>query len=145
MPNDEAEVRDLIVQWDAAWNRHDPDALTALHHPGAETVNRFGRYLAGQDEHRRQFGWLHSGPFSGVRSPAQQVVSLRFIRPDVALLHTTWGTPELAHDGAPVPAEDMVVSYLATKEQGRWALAAVDLHNVQAALGQDKQALEASE
>jgi len=144
MQADEAEVRDLIAQWDAAWNRHDPDSLTALHHPAAETVNRFGRYLAGQEEHREQFGWLHSGPFSRAQSPAQKVVSLRFIRQDVALMHTTWGTPELDLDGATVPAEDMVVSYLITKERGRWAVAAVDLHNVQSALGQEKQLLNRS-
>jgi uncharacterized protein (TIGR02246 family) len=144
MSTDEAEVRGLIAQWDAAWNRHDPDALTALHHSDAETVNRFGRYLSGQDEHRKQFGWLHSGPFRQVQSPPQQVISLRFIRPDVAVTHTTWGTPELDVNGALVPAKDMVVSYLVTKEQGRWALAAVDLHNVQAALGQEKQLLERS-
>ena len=144
MQTDEAEVRDLIAQWDAAWNRHDPDSLTALHHPDAETVNRFGRYLAGQEEHREQFGWLHSGPFSRAQSPAQKVVSLRFIRQDVALMHTTWGTPELDLDGATVPAEDMVVRYLIPKERGRWAVAAVDLHNVQSALGQEKQLLNRS-
>ena len=144
MATDDAQVRDLIAQWDAAWNRHDPDALTALHHPDAETVNRFGRYLVGEDEHRIQFDWLHSGPFSGTESPAQKVVSLRFLREDVALIHTVWGTPELDLNGENIPAEDMVVSYLVTKEQGRWGLAAVDLHNIQAALGQETRSLEQS-
>jgi hypothetical protein len=66
-------------------------------------------------------------------------VSCRFIRPDVALVHTTWGTPELLLGGERIPAEDMVVTYLVTNEDGRWALAAIDLHNVQSALGQEAQ------
>lgn len=129
-------IRNLIRRWDTAWNRHDAEALTALHHPDAETVNRFGRYLAGHDEHREQFEWLHSGPFRGSRSPAQTIVGLRFIRPDVALVHATWGTPELDIGGQRLRAEDMVVSYLITREDGHWAIAAVDLHNVQSGLGQ---------
>lgn len=135
---DELSVRDVIARWDAAWNRHDPEGLTALHHVDAETVNRFGRYQRGQQEHRTQFQWLHSGPFGGSQSPKQRVVGMRFIRPDVALVHTTWGTPELDLGGGErVPPEDMVVTYVITKEADRWGIAAVDLHNVQSALGQE--------
>jgi uncharacterized protein (TIGR02246 family) len=139
MTADERVIRDLIAQWDSAWNRHDAQALTALHHEQAETVNRFGRYLVGREQHLQQFTWLHAGPFRDAQSPAQQIVSWRFIRPDIALVHTTWGTPELILGGERIPAEDMVVSYLMTKEDGRWSLAAIDLHNVQSALGQEAQ------
>jgi uncharacterized protein (TIGR02246 family) len=132
----ETDIRDLLTQWDRAWNAHDPDALTALHHPDAETVNRFGRYVVGEAQHRSQFRWLHTGPFRGTESPAQQVVSVRFVRPDVAVVHTMWGTPELDLDGERIGAEDMVVSYLVTREGGHWKFAAVDLHNVTSALGQ---------
>jgi uncharacterized protein (TIGR02246 family) len=133
---DETEIRDLVKQWDRAWNAHDPDALTELHHPDAETVNRFGKYVVGDAQHRIQFRWLHTGPFQGTKSPSQEVVSVRFVRPDVAVVHTSWGTPELHLDGERIGAEDLVVSYLVTKEKGRWKFAAVDLHNVTSALGQ---------
>lgn len=36
-----------------------------------------------------------------------------------------------------MPAEDMVVSYVITKEDDGWPIASVDIHNVQSALGQD--------
>jgi len=36
MTADESVIRDLIAQWDSAWNRHDAEALTALHHEQAE-------------------------------------------------------------------------------------------------------------
>jgi uncharacterized protein (TIGR02246 family) len=133
---DETEIATLLRQWDRAWNAHDPDALADLHHPDAETVNRFGKYVAGDAQHRVQFRWLHTGPFRGTKSPAQQVVSVRFVRPDVAVVHTTWGTPELDVDGDRIGAEDMVVTYLVTKESEQWKFAAVDLHNVTSALGQ---------
>jgi uncharacterized protein (TIGR02246 family) len=137
MTDDEKAVRSLIEQWDAAWNRHDAGALTALHHPDAQTVNRFAQMLVGEAEHRKQLQWLHEGPFRGTESPPQKVVALRFVRPDVALVHTRWGTPELEINGASIPAEQMVVSYVATKEDGRWGFAAVDLHNVPAGPGND--------
>jgi uncharacterized protein (TIGR02246 family) len=130
-------VQELVRQFDEAWNAHDADALADLHHPDAETVNRFGKYLVGDKQHRTQFQWLHAGPFSTTESPAQNVVSVRFVRPDVAIMHTTWRTPELHVEGERIAPEDMVVSYLVTKEAGRWGFAAVDLHNVASALGQE--------
>ena len=129
MKADETEIVRLLRQWDRAWNAHDPNALADLHHPDAETVNRFGKYVAGDAQHRTQFRWLHTGPFRGTKSPAQEVVSVRFVRPDIAVVHTTWGTPELQVDGEHIGAEDMVVSYLVTKEAGQWKFPAVDLHN----------------
>lgn len=136
MTRDERAIRGLLSRWDRAWNAHDADALADLHHPDAETVNRFGKYVVGDAQHRSQFRWLHGGPFRDRASPAQEVVSVRFVRPDVALVHTTWGTPELQFEGARISGEDMVVSYLVTKEAGHWRFAAVDLHNVTSALGQ---------
>jgi uncharacterized protein (TIGR02246 family) len=133
---EEMEILKLVGEWDRAWNAHDPEALTDLHHPDAETVNRFGKYVVGHSQHRAQFRWLHTGPFNSTESPAQKVASVRFVRPDVAVVHTTWGTPELHVDGERVAPEDMVVSYLVTKEGGQWKFAAVDLHNVTSALGQ---------
>lgn len=136
MESEETKILGLLRQWDRAWNAHDPDALTKLHHPDAETVNRFGKYVVGDAQHRAQFQWLHTGPFRGTESPDQEIVSVRFVRPDVAVVHTTWGTPELRVGGERIEPEDMVVSYLVTKEAGRWRFAAVDLHNVTSALGQ---------
>ena len=135
-PSDGA-VHALIEQWDEAWNHHDADALAELHHPDAETVNRFAQYLHGRQEHRQQLRWLHTGPFKGSKSPPQKVVGLRWIRSDVALVHTAWGTPELHLDGHRLPAENMVVTYLVTNEGGHWGLASVDLHNVPTSHGPD--------
>ena len=132
-----AVVHALIEQWDEAWKQHDADALADLHHPDAETVNRFGQYVHGREEHRQRLRWLHTGPFKGSQSLPQKVVGLRWIRPDVALLHTTWATPELHLDGHRLPAEDMVVTYLVTNEGGHWGLASVDLHNVPLSHGPD--------
>jgi uncharacterized protein (TIGR02246 family) len=128
---DETAIRGVISRFDEAWNRHDTAGLTMLHQPEAETVNRFGDFLQGRDRHMEQFTWLHTGPFGNAQSPEQEVLGVRFLRPDVALVHTRWGTPELAIEGQKVPAEEMVVSYVMTKESGEWSLASVDLHNVQ--------------
>jgi uncharacterized protein (TIGR02246 family) len=133
MDANDGAVRAVIEQWDEAWSHHDADALAELHHPDAETFNRFGQYLHGREEHQQQLRWLHTGPFKASQSPPQKVVGLRWIRPDVAVVHTAWATPELHLEGWRIPAEDMVVTYLVTNEGGHWGLASVDLHNVTAA------------
>ncbi len=134
--DDEVAIRGLIGQFDEAWNRHDSRALAALHSETAETVNRFGMYIHGRAEHEEQFAWLHTGPFKDARSALQKVFSLRFIRPDVAQVHTIWETPELIVEGQTIPREDMVVSHLVVKGSEGWRFEALDLHNVEAALGQ---------
>jgi uncharacterized protein (TIGR02246 family) len=134
--DDEVAIRGLIGQFDEAWNRHDAKALAALHAETAETVNRFGMYIRGRAEHEEQFAWLHGGPFKGSRSALQSVFSIRFIRPDVAQAHTTWETPQLNVGGQTIPREDMVVSYLVVKGSEGWRFEALDLHNVESALGQ---------
>ena len=135
MNRDETAVRSVIARWDEAWNRHDAAGLTMLHQPDAQTVNRFGDFLEGRERHREQFLWLHTGPFGNAESPQQEVLSLRFLRPDVALVHTRWGTPALEIEGQSIPAGEMVVSYVITKEDEEWTVAAVDLHNVESPSG----------
>ncbi len=135
MSGDETAIREVIALWDAAWNSHDATALANLHQQEAETVNRFGSFLQGRERHEEQFIWLHSGPFAKRQSPAQEVLNLRFLRPDVALVHTSWGTPVLEIEGQKTPAEEMIVSYVLTKESGDWSIAAVDLHNIDSPAG----------
>ena len=73
---DEMEIQGLLSRGDRAWNAHDPGALADLHHPDAETVNRFGKYVVGDAQHRRRFRF-HTELFRGMESPARELVSLR--------------------------------------------------------------------
>lgn len=129
-PEDDRAVRDVIARWDKAWNTHDVKALVELHGDDAETVNRFGRHLKGRSEHEKQFTSIHQGPFKNAQAAPQKVFSVRFVRPDVAVVRTIWETPELSFNGRNMPREDMIVSYLMAKEGGKWVIVGVDLHNV---------------
>jgi uncharacterized protein (TIGR02246 family) len=127
---DEAAVRDIIAQFDKAWNNHDGKALAELYAETSSTVNRHGVYypLGGRAEQEQQYTKHHGakGPFKDSRSAPQKIFELRFIRPDLALvrtMRTIWETPEMTR-------EDMIVSYLMTKNAGKWSITSADLHNV---------------
>ena len=132
---DEATVREIIAQFDKAWNNHDGKALAELYGEISSTVNRHGVYypLGGRAEQEHEYTKHHGtkGPFKDSRSAPQKIFELRFISRNVALvrtMRTIWETPEM-------PREDMIVSYLITRNGGKWSITSADLHNVGGAAG----------
>jgi uncharacterized protein (TIGR02246 family) len=89
--DDEQAVRDLFHQLLDAWGRGDGAAYGALFTEDAEYIafdgsNRRGNEAIGT-EHQQLFDtWLKGTRLVG------QIDTLRFLAPDVALLHTTGGT-----------------------------------------------------
>lgn len=72
-------------------------------------------------------------------SNSQKIFSLRFLRPDIAIVRSIWETPTLTIDGRTIPHEDMIVTYMMSKEESTWVIVSVDLHNVASELGQSTQ------
>jgi uncharacterized protein (TIGR02246 family) len=130
-PDDEAAIRNVIKQWDAAWSRHDAKALIAQNTENADTVNRHGLYVSSADL-EKHVAQMFKGTFKDVQSAPQKIFVVRFIRPDVAIVRTIWETPELMINGRKVPREDMIVSYVMTKDAGKWSIVGQDLHSVSA-------------
>ena len=130
-PDDEAAIRNVIKQWDAAWNRHDAKALLAQNTENADAVNRHGRYESSADL-EKHVAQMFKGTFSDTQSAPQKIFVVRFIRPDVAIVRTVWETPDLMINGRKVPREDMIVSYVMTKDAGKWSIAGQDNHVVSA-------------
>jgi uncharacterized protein (TIGR02246 family) len=109
--DDEAAIRSVIKQWDAAWSLHDAKALLAHNTENADTVNRHGLYVSHADL-EKHVGQMFKGTFNDTQSAPQTIFVVRFIRPDVAIVRTLWETPELMINGREVPREDMIVSYV---------------------------------
>lgn len=130
--DDEAAIRSVIKQWDTAWSLHDAKALLAQNTENADTVNRHGRYVSHADL-EKHVGQMFEGTFNDTQSAPQRIFVVRFLRPDVAIVRTRWETPELMINGRKVPREDMIVSYVMTKDTGKWSIAGQDLHIVSAA------------
>jgi hypothetical protein len=100
----------------------------------ADTVSRYGLYFHNRAETETQLDGLLSGPFKEVQCAAQKVASIRLIRSDVALVRTEWEAPEDVRKGAKAPRAKMIVSYVMTRENGRWMIAGMNLHTVRGVL-----------
>ena len=87
-PEDEAAIRSLLQGYQTAFNRRDVKAVLMLHTENAELVQRSGICLKGRGELEQQYTRIFKGIFAD-RPPGAgpRSVSIRFLRPDVAIVH----------------------------------------------------------
>jgi uncharacterized protein (TIGR02246 family) len=126
-PQDEAAIRDLIGAYQAAWNRHDAKGVAMLHTESAELVQRSGMYVKGRAEIEQFIAGLFKGIFADQPpAPGPKITSIRFLRPDVAIVHGTGDATARAFvRGAADPSvPTYIVTYVVTKEDGKWLIAA---------------------
>lgn len=134
---DESEERAAIAVLNRslqdAWNRGDAVGYAALFTDDADYVAFNGAHARGrqviEDSHR----WLFEGPLAGSRMgrtdgdaapPAPE--SLRFVRPDVAIMVNPGGVT-LSGQTEPGEGRESVQTTVLTKDEGSWRVAA--FHN----------------
>ena len=122
---DENEIRQLITEMTAGFNRHDGRAASSMYLPNATLVTVRGEMMDGQAA-------IEKGLTSIFETRARNAtlrtlnVTIRFLRPDVALAHVTNELSGLvAPDGQPLPSQQGLS--LRTKQDGHWKVAA--FHN----------------
>ena len=128
----EGEVRNLISQWVDAFEKRDYKRLAALETPDVAVVDRFGELHLPSGRHENEELWEDTFEVvakSTIR-PAVTVDRIRFLRPDVAVVHLTWQFSEgiLLADGARIPPFAQLDTFIVTKSQSVWLVAA---HNMQ--------------
>jgi uncharacterized protein (TIGR02246 family) len=120
---DEAAVRDVYRQLMDAWNRGSGAEFAAVFTADGHLVGFDGTLLEGRQEiaafHQRLFDrWLKGSRLVG------QVTDVRFLGPDVAVLHVVGGTV-LRGRRAPAPERDSIMTLVVTRQaEGDWRLAA---------------------
>lgn len=82
---DEVALRAIVQDEVAAWNSGDAVAYSRHFAPDGIFVNIRGEYRTGVDAFTKQHEFLFKGPFHG-SVLHHDVVSIRFIRPDVAVV-----------------------------------------------------------
>jgi uncharacterized protein (TIGR02246 family) len=121
--DDELAVREVYEQFLDAWNRGSGADLAAVFTPDGDLVGFDGTHLHGRREigpfHQRLLDkWLKGSRLVG------EVSDVRFLGPDVAVLHATGGTI-LRGKRAPAPERDSIQTLVVTRdEHGGWRLAA---------------------
>jgi uncharacterized protein (TIGR02246 family) len=122
---DEAAVRALYQQLMDSWNTGSGEAYAAPFAGDSDLIGFDGTHFKG----RQEIAPFHQRPFDthlkGTRLVGQ-VTSVRFLSPDVALMHAVGGTV-MRGKSAPTPERDSIQTLIATKRGGEWRLAA--FHN----------------
>jgi uncharacterized protein (TIGR02246 family) len=124
---DENQIRQLITEGTAGFNRHDGRAASSIYLPNATLVTVRGEVMHGQAA-------IEKGLTSIFETRARNAtlrtlnVTIRFLRPDIALAHVTNELSGLVTpDGQPLPSHQELSLRVFTKENDRWKLAA--FHN----------------
>jgi uncharacterized protein (TIGR02246 family) len=82
---DETAVREIIHEEIAAWNSGDAVAYSRHFAADGTCTNVRGQLFTGRQAFTQQHEYLFKGPFHG-STLKQDVVSLKFVRPDVAIV-----------------------------------------------------------
>ena len=119
---EEAAVRALYQQLMDGWNQGSGEAFAAVFTEDGDLIGFDGTHFKGRQEiapfHQRLFDkWLKGSRLVG------QVKDVRFLSPDIALMHAVGGTV-LRGKSEPVPERDSIQTLVATRQDGEWRLAA---------------------
>jgi len=123
--SDRIAVRDLYQQLMEAWNRGDSMAFAAPFTEDGDLIGFDGMHLKGRGDIARFHDPLFRKSLQGTRLVGE-VKALRFLAPDVALLHAVGQTIMPGHLH-PSPERDSIQTLVALKRSGEWRLAA--FHN----------------
>jgi uncharacterized protein (TIGR02246 family) len=119
---DEAAIRQVVQQVQDGWNAHDGKAFAAPFASDADYVVVNGMKIKGREAIEKG----HTAIFSTIYKDSHNVGtinSVRFLRPDVAVVHVEWNL-EVSKGGEKAQAMNTMV---VTKEGGKWTIAA--FHN----------------
>jgi uncharacterized protein (TIGR02246 family) len=96
--DDETAIRKLVQDQVAAWNRGDATAYSSQFTNDGTFTNIGGQFFTGYEAFLKQHDVIFRGVFRNTTSQ-QDLISLKFIRPDVAIVETLTsvsGMPETA-------------------------------------------------
>jgi uncharacterized protein (TIGR02246 family) len=126
-PQDVVAIEAVIAEMTDAFNKHDAVAASRMYTPDAEFTNVAGRTAKGSAEIEK---FLAAGFATRLKASTQKTmnVTIRFIRPDVAIAHITNEiTGFLNADGSTESSHRELSIRVFQKEDGIWRVGA--FHN----------------
>ena len=136
-PEDEAAIRDRIAKMTDAFNEHDAKSSSQFYAPDADTVNIAGRSATGPAEIEKFGAAAHATRLKEATIKTLNV-TVRFIRPDVAIVHETHEMSGFLNaDGTKEPPYQETNLRVYEKENGIWLLAAIQNTTVAATQKRD--------
>ena len=126
-PADVDAVKALMIKTTEAFNQHDAKAWARFCTPDAQLVTVRGESMKGVGEIEKGLASIFEG--RGRRATLKTLdISVRLIRPDVALAHVTNEMSDvLSPEGQPLPSHRELSIRVVVKDQGVWRVTA--FHN----------------
>lgn len=84
-------IRQLIKNYEDAWNRHDPKGLADNYSIDATWVNWFGAYYKGRDDIQFHYQQVHTTYFKATHYYTREVEDITYPQPDLAISHVRTG------------------------------------------------------
>jgi len=89
--NNNTAIRQLVKNYEDAWNRHDPKALAANYSSDATWVNWFGAYYVGRQDIEDHYRTTHNAYFKQSHYYTRAVEDIQYLKPDIAVAHVRTG------------------------------------------------------
>lgn len=123
---EEKALREMWDQFEERYNRHDAEGVANLFAYDSDRLNHQGQLARGRPEVQRQYEAIFKDETDPVSQPCHAAITIRFLRPDVALLDGRWEIE------GPHGKVEGFFTVTATRENNRWWIAA----------GRDRGAIE---
>jgi uncharacterized protein (TIGR02246 family) len=120
----EDAIRKIVQQVQDGWNAHDGKAFAAPFATDADYVVVNGMKIKGREDIEKG----HTGIFTTIYKDSHNVATvkgIRFLRPDVAVVHVEWNLEFTA--GGEKRKAQAINTMIMTKDGGTWSIAA--FHN----------------
>jgi uncharacterized protein (TIGR02246 family) len=118
--NDAETVRELPQAFCAAFNNHDGHQLAQIMAEDVDFVTVGATWLHGRGDFDKYHSRLLGGRFNGVKIAPLQV-AVRFLRPDIAVVHWSWtASGDRNPDGTPRQRRYGLMTMVAEKRQDKW-------------------------
>src|SRR6476646_9477703 len=115
---DKAAIKQLVTNYENAWNNHDPKGLAANYATNATWVNWFGAYYIGRKDIQDHYEAVHTTYFKTSHYYTRAIEDILFVKPDVAISHIRTGlTGDSRFPGQTFEFRRMIVL---TKIDGVW-------------------------
>jgi len=119
---DSIAVLQVIERRTEAMRTHDAHAERTIFAPNAVWINAFGRRLVGPDSIEAFLVRLYADSgYAGSRMVREEAPEVRFIRPDVAVVHEYHEREgQRLADGTVIPVRRVHTTFVLSKDSGRW-------------------------
>jgi len=115
-----ALIRQMIKNYEDAWNRHSPEKLAANYTNDATWVNWFGAYYKGRDDIFMHYKQVHDTYFKKTQYYTRAIEDITYLNHDIAVVHVRTGlTGDERYPGKTFEFRRMIV---VVKPEGEWKI-----------------------